>query len=84
MKERDVRIARNRLCSAAMAADGTYYPSACQKCKSPCRYGTDLLHHYGMMRLAPKETPSMKADVLGSERIRRTVRGLNKYSIARR
>jgi len=36
------------------------------------------------MRLEPKETPTMKADVLGSERVRRTVRGLNRYSIARR
>ena len=52
MKDRDVRICKNRLCSAAMAADGTYYPNACQRCKSPCRYGPDLMHHYGMVRAA--------------------------------
>lgn len=83
MKDRDVRIARNNLCSAAMIRD-EYHPESCQKCKSPCKYGTDLLHHYGLPRLEPKETPSMKAGALGSERVRRTVKGLNRYSITRR
>lgn len=84
MTEREVRIAKNRLCSAAMAADGTYYPGACQRCKSACKYGTNLLHHYGLARMEPKETPSMKAGALGSVRVRRTVKGFNRYSIARR
>lgn len=43
MTEREVQMARKRLCSAAMAGKGEYHPNVCQKCKSPCKYGTRLL-----------------------------------------
>ena len=75
MTEREVRIASKRLCSAALAADGTYYPAACQRCKSACKYGTDLLHHYGIPRLEQKETPTERSSIMSSRRLRTRVKG---------
>jgi len=81
--ERQVRMALHRLCSDAMVA-GSYHPEGCQRCESPCKYGTSLLRHFGWQRSAPKETPGEKTSMVGSDRVRRYVRGYNKQSIVRR
>lgn len=83
-KEREMKMAMKRLCEAALARDGTWYPDLCQRCKVPCKYGTQLLMHHGLERTEPKETPSEKAGFALTGRLRRCVRGYNRYSITRR
>lgn len=83
-KERELRMAMKRLCTAALDRDGTWYAHVCQGCKAPCKYGTLLLRHNGLERTEPKETPTEKAAFAVSGRLRRCVRGYNRYSITRR
>lgn len=80
MNEREAKRAMKRLCSAAMAG-GRFYPEMCQRCQSPCKYGTQVLRHLGIMRTAPKDTPSERN--MSERRIRTLVRGYNAKSIIR-
>lgn len=84
MTEREARMARKRLCTAACTREGTYYPNVCQKCKSPCKYGTQLLAYNGIPRQEPKETPGLRVADMRSERAKRAIKGYNRYSIVRR
>lgn len=83
MTEREVQMARKRLCSAAMAGKGEYHPNVCQKCKSPCKYGTRLLHYYGIPRLEQKETPTERSSLTSSRQMRYRLKGYNRYSVIR-
>lgn len=80
MTDKEVRRAMKRLCSAAMIGQ-EYHPESCQRCQSPCRHGTALLRDNGIARIAQKETPMERADMMGSRRIRNIVHGLNRYSV---
>lgn len=84
MTEREIRMAMHRLCAPARAKDGTWYPGVCQTCPSACKYGTRLLHHYGLERTAPKETPEAKPGIMVNGNVRRCMRGHNRYDITRR
>lgn len=84
MTEREIRMAMHRLCAPARAKDGTWYPGVCQTCPSACKYGTRLLHHYGLERKAPKETPEAKSSVMAAGKVKICMKGYNKYSIIRR
>lgn len=82
MTEKEVRRAYKSLCACAIPG-GEYHPENCQKCESPCKYGTRLLRHNGLERLVEKETPEEKAANM-NQGVKRYARGYNKYSIARR
>lgn len=80
MNEREEKRAMKSLCSAALAGK-KYHPEMCQRCESPCKPGTQLLHHLGMARTAPKETPTERN--MCERRIRTLVKGYNARSIIR-
>ena len=81
MTEYELRIAHNRLCSRATIG-GKYHPECCQRCESACKYGTKLLHHYGMER-PTKETPQEHISVGSSDRLRRCLKGINRRNISK-
>ena len=79
MTDRDARLAYNRLCSRARP-NRTWLPEQCQRCESPCKYGTALLHMVGMDREI-KDTHQNEKGMVGSSRLRRCVKMFNRNSI---